>query len=213
LRLDAAGHQVRDASRTQEIGMKYQIRIDGTAYPLDTEAEREAAHAAHERATKRDAEERAALIAERDQVLGRADAADKQLEEQRKRLDAATSPAALEAAVSARVDLLQRARRVLGSEYRADGKAERVVMLEVLARIDAEAKLDDASDDYVRGMFAHATKGGGQSTPLADVRRATHSANDQPDRYDASAAAERSRAHNQKLWQQPLAHSKQRETV
>lgn len=83
---------------------------------------------------------------EADKASARADAAEKA------RTDAA-DPARFNAAVSERVELLAKAREVIGADFKADGLDARGIRAAVITKIDPAVKLDGKSDDYVSAFY------------------------------------------------------------
>lgn len=134
------------------------IKIDGVEYPLGTDAEKEAAAKAYAR--------------ERDSAAGRFDALSKELEATKANLAEALDPKRMDAAVSARVALVEQARKLAGETFRADGKTDREVMVAALEAGDATIKLDGRSDEYVRGMFDVAVRSSASRGAVGDLARA-----------------------------------------
>lgn len=75
------------------------------------------------------------------------------------KLDAATAPATVAAAVAARVSLEQSARKVLGADAKFDGKSDSEVRTAALAKACPELKLDGKDEVYVAAAFELATTG------------------------------------------------------
>lgn len=65
----------------------------------------------------------------------------------------------IEAAATARADLLARVVPHMAKEWKADGKSEVQIIRESLTTLRPEIKLDGRSDDYVRGAFEEAVRG------------------------------------------------------
>ena len=73
------------------------------------------------------------------------------------KLDAATDPKALDAKVNARVALVGEARTVLDAKdapYKAEGKTDHQVRVEVLGRLSPAFKCDGKSEAAVEGAYA-----------------------------------------------------------
>lgn len=171
MRLDSRGHQIaadgdlRGAIQLpllQETPMK--LRFDGKGYDLSDEkdmARYEDAVSASEKA-RADAEQRAVkLVAERDELKARIDAAEKRQTEREAELPKLIEQGVAQG-VQARVDRLaleSRARDVLGAEARADGTdadlrgAIRAGMEAAVKTVDPDAVFEGASDEYVRGRY------------------------------------------------------------
>lgn len=178
LRLDAAGDELREDTEAKDTTMK--IKIRGTEYEYKTDSELQALIDKHavvdaappfppkkkgeeddeEDEPKKKAKKDAALEAER----ARADAAERELQV-RKDSDAK----------AARDALLVKARKVLGSEYKADSAAkDRDIQLAVLAKLQPEVKYDSRADAYVEASFdiaieAPSTAGGRQNSIAAGL--------------------------------------------
>lgn len=106
-----------------------------------------------------------ALTGERDALKAKLDAATAEVEKLKADLvgaNALTSklidPAHLDALVASRVALESSARRVLGTDAKLEGKSDRDVMCEVLAKTDAKFDPKDRSIDYVRARFDASTE-------------------------------------------------------
>lgn len=134
-------------------GGDVRLRLDGT-YAVGMPTEQEIADAREDAKTAREETGAAREDAKRekaraDTLQGRLDAA----ESRAKALEAASTPEALDARVTARVALQDAARKLLGADFRADGKSDRDVMVAALVKGDANFRADGLSDDYVRGRF------------------------------------------------------------
>jgi uncharacterized protein len=102
------------------------------------------------------------LIGERDTQQKRADKAESERDVMKADLDKVRDPKAVAALVSGRVALEQRALKVLGGDKRFDGKTDREVQEEVLAKLQPEYKREGRSDDAIAAAFDFAvanTKG------------------------------------------------------
>jgi hypothetical protein len=134
--------------------MNKTIRIDGIDYPLSTEAEIAAAVQAHQRHMAKMDKAVADLTVERDTIKGRMDAAEAKVIKAEKDLSEAISPARMDAAVSARTDLMVKAAAILGTKTKMDGKTERDIMVAVINKAAPSIKLDaNTSMDQIRGTF------------------------------------------------------------
>lgn len=121
-----------------------EIRIDGATVTV--------AKASADAVTRLDAAlvQARADLAKANTDLGTATAA---LGQAKADLAAATDPAALAARADARIALVTDARKVLGAEYRADGKSTVDIMRAAVAKGRPEIKLDGATDDFIAGAF------------------------------------------------------------
>jgi hypothetical protein len=84
------------------------------------------------------------------------DAANAEVTKLKGEVEALKDPAKLDAAVTARLELLGKARKVVGDSFKADGKTEEQIVREVaetFAKARPSIKLDGKGADYVRGIF------------------------------------------------------------
>lgn len=88
-----------------------------------------------------------------DKAEGERDAAQTELVDVKKKLDAAADPAKVQAAVTARVDLEKRSRKVLGNEAKFDGKEDRLIKVEVIQSQVENFDGKDRSDDYINARY------------------------------------------------------------
>jgi len=86
-----------------------------------------------------------------EKLQAKADAAEKA------RADAA-DPAKFNAAVSERVELLAKAREIIGDSFKADGLDAQAIRCAVIAKLAPEVKLDGKSVDYVAAFYDAVTK-------------------------------------------------------
>jgi len=224
LRLDAKGNQVaagEPSSKPNEAQiMKY--TIDGVTYDTNTPEFMQALALRDKRVDG----EIETLTGERDTASAERDAAIKDRDDAKKALDEANDPKRLDALVTARVAVVSNARRVLGDEFKADGKSEREIMIETIVHTDDKFDADGKSDDYVRAYFEASTKStkrhdeGGDG--IGAARSAAKSAprggrkdgereddnTDESDRYDAEAAHARMLADNAEAATKPLRFSR-----
>jgi hypothetical protein len=109
-------------------------------------------------------------------------------------LKAATSPAAVQAAVAARVALEKSAASVL-PEAKFDGLSEGEIKRQVTAAVFPAISLDGKSDDYVSALFEAALVAKPASNPLTDKAAALVSDSDKPVvKSSYEAALEKARA-------------------
>lgn len=156
LRLDA-GHEIIGAptppTKRRSESMPT-VRIDGIDHEVGSTS--------HLQALDRRS---SVLESERDELRGRLDSATEQVATLTKERDAARADAKsassqenIDAAVSARLAIVDRARRALGAEFDGAGMSDGEVMV---AALDAKGvKLDEeaaANSDYVRGRFEAVT--------------------------------------------------------
>lgn len=191
-----AVQRLEDLARQQTLTARQQarealtmIKVEGIEIKLDGAeaqtveqaiAKRDATIAQLQAAATTAAKDLATVTAARDVLQGK--------------LDAATSPAAVSAAVNARVAIETRARKVLGAEASFDGKTEPEIHAATLAKACPELKLDGKSPDYVAAAFEIATAGtaagpGGVVSTLGNVNDSTKP----PERTDSADPVEAAR--------------------
>jgi hypothetical protein len=151
--IDSASGNVRtelqngSANATLENPMTIKFKIDGAEHAA------ESAQAVFDGALgKRDA-----AIAT---LQAKCDAFEKETAAEKKKREAAEAeaeeakdPKKLDAAVTARVALIESARKVCGKDFKADGKSELVIVSEVAAKAHPKMDLKDKSEAYVRALF------------------------------------------------------------
>lgn len=213
LRLDSDDNELieEDQPKPKDENMK-KVRIDGVEYEIGTDSYFQA----RERQVTQLTEERDQARKDADEARARADQAQKALAETEAKLKEATAPARLDAMVAQRTDLLEKARAVLGAEFKLDGLSERQVMEQVLVKQDPEIKLDGESDDYVRAAFTFATRSTkrNDSDDTDGVRRNAHASAiglKQPKTTEVRGAKKARQdmvSENLAEWQKPLAVTK-----
>ena len=134
----------------------------------------------------------------------KADAADKRVKEaEAKVAEKEAELAKFDSAVDARVELVAKARRHLGDDFKADGKSNLQVMLETIKKADPEAKLDGKGEQYVSARFdmlkdpEPETKADSVVALVSNPTRGT------------KAAAKTIEEANKELWQKPLFYSRE----
>jgi hypothetical protein len=192
-------------------------RVDGRETPMETETivingvefaiPKAAAQAYRADATRRDAAE-AELKSQVEQAQGRFDAAEAELKTTKKKLDEATSPERFDSAVTARLTLLEQARKVLGAEAEITG-TDREVMEATLRHDKKDLDLTGKSDDYVAARFDQLIEGfKPEAKPIPKpgaARRDAQAAVVDDGRPNSEAARERMQKANAEAWKQPLA--------
>jgi hypothetical protein len=131
--------------------MKYKMRVDGVEFEIDADPSFVQA------CEKRDAQHKKEMLeaqANADREKGRADAVEKERDEQKVKLDSVD----IDAAVNSRLELRSRAQGVLGAEYNFDGKSDRDIMIETIKKNDSTWDPKDLSDDYIKGRFDNTVK-------------------------------------------------------
>lgn len=131
-------------SGTEEKPMK--IRFDGKEYEAGSQEHLDAIDAKH-------ASEKATLTARADAADGKIAVLTSDLAAANTKIAELEDPKRLDSLVSARVELVSKAAKSLGSDYKFDGKSDLDVMVAVLTKADPSFKADGRSVDYIRGMF------------------------------------------------------------
>lgn len=147
------------------------LKIDG----IDTQVPTQAQQLITQALSKRD-ERIAELNKDATANKARLDALQGELDGTKTKLTEATDPKRLDAAITERVALLDKARPVLGADFKFDGMSARAIKEAVIAKLDAAAKFDGKSDEYVQGRFdslSLTAADGGGGDPLSQARRAT----------------------------------------
>lgn len=192
------------------------LRIDG----IDAQVPKQSAQLIEQAISKRD-ESIAKLTKDTGEHKARLDTLQGELDGTKVKLTEATDTKRFDAAVTGRLELLERSRNVLGDEFKFDGKSAREIREAVIVKCypDDAKKLEGKSDEYVTARFdnidAAKLKGDADDDDendnndrrdgddeLAAARRATagggRSGNSRRDSFDYRKPAP-------PAWQQPLA--------
>lgn len=204
MKLDATDAVAVDdpAAPTQEEKTMIKIKVDG----VDCEvSETVAALIGREQAKA--SETVKALEAARKEVetqKARADVAEAAKATADKARNDAESPAKIEALVSERVALIATAGKILGQDFKADGKTPDAIKREVLAKTSPGLKLDGKSADYVAAAFETVTATLAERNPAEQARTVagaeTKTTKDDADELDERAARERMKKQNRDAW-------------
>ncbi len=180
------------------------VTIAGKPYTVGTPEHIQAItdHATAE--SKRADTAEAALVTEKSktsEATGRADAAEKALKEE-------TAPEAVTAKVNARLSLQESASKVLGKDYKFDGKTDLEIMTAAVVKADPTFKADGQEPAYIRGAFSSCAA---RQDSAGAVRKAAVTAIVE-DSTKAEKTMEQkredSRRENEEAWTKPLALSK-----
>jgi uncharacterized protein len=187
LRLDANDAEIRDDDETdiEERDMSARrIRVDGIEYELPETAAGVLEKAIADR-------DKAAL--ERTEEKRRADSVEAERDQLRISLAEAQDPKALSTRISARVDLEQKATRLLGSKGEPfEGLTDRQVHERVLTKVSPKFSLEGRSDDAVSAAFEYALGASGKENHgLREVGKALR-AEPQHEQKRSDAAEENS---------------------
>jgi hypothetical protein len=187
------------------------LKIDGVEF----EAPEQTIQAFEKKLRKLDekASEKDSKVEELTALLGKAEGERDAVKSQVVKLDsalrAARDPKALAAYVNARVDLVAKARGVLGDDFKADGLTDREVKAAVVAKLQPTLKLDGKGDEYVTACFdALSVKSDTENPALARVREEIYA----DDRDDSVVLDARDKfiQESQNLWKKPLPASAKR---
>lgn len=124
-----------------------QIRVDGADFDLPTET----AQAIETSFARRDAD-LAAITAELENTKGQLDAAKEELAKAQQARADAEDPEVLRSAIAARVALVAKAQKVLGSED-LSSLSDRQIKEMTISQSNPDMKFDSVSDDYINGRF------------------------------------------------------------
>lgn len=182
LRLDSKDNAVQDdlpADHREDGGRTMKIKINGVEVEVP-----DTAGQLIEQKIKADSDALAAATAEVEKQKARADSAEAaKVKAEKERADA-EDPKRLDAIVAARVELVTKARSVLGKDAKTDGMDAAAIKREVLAKLFPEMKLDGKSADYVDAAFDYAMADHEKKNPaaraVAGVLDPTHKADEAP---------------------------------
>jgi hypothetical protein len=113
--------------------------------------------------------ELATAVTARDTLDGELATTKTQLAKAQSDLTAANDPTRLDSAIAERVALVTAAAKVLGDEYKFDGKSALEIQTAVIAVSDPEVKLDGKSADFIAGAFAGACRSGKRADSIDQV--------------------------------------------
>ncbi len=180
------------------------VTINGKPYTVGTPEHIQALGDFATAETKRaDAAEAAVKVAEAkaSEATGRADAATTAL-------TAANDPAAVTAKVNARLALQATASKILGADFKFDGKSDHEIMVAAIVKTDAEFKADGKDEGYILGRFSGCQAPRQDAVAVVRAAAKTAIATDAtpPKTYEQKRADAQAEAAN--AWTQPLAVSK-----
>lgn len=137
-----------DTGQVPEKELPVKIKIDGLEYDVEENVAAALAKSAADADTALQA-----AVSRADAAEGARDEALKAAEALQERLDAASDPASIAAAVKARVELEATAVKIGGAEMKLDGLSDHEVMVACIKVGDAEFDPDGKSEGYVTGRF------------------------------------------------------------
>jgi hypothetical protein len=143
------------------------------------------------------------LEAEAEKLQGRFDAQSKELETSKAKVAELDSSDRFDSAVVARVELVAKARRVLGSDAEIKG-TDREIKESVLKHDSKDLELGDKSDDYVSARFDHMMenfRSDKAKKSKKETRAAVDAATKGGERQDSDSARDRMREESAKAWQ------------
>ncbi len=142
IRMDSKDAQTEYPENEEKKMELVTIKLDG----VDVEISKQAATAFE------------AVKAELEKTKGQLDAIKADLATAEKARTDAEDPARVHGAVLARVNLINKAQKVLGKDFDASVLTDRQIKEETLKKANPEMKFDGASDDYINGYFDHAVE-------------------------------------------------------
>lgn len=180
---------------------------------VEFEVPKAAAQAFRSELTRQDAAHKTAKT-EIEKLQGRFDAQAEELKAVKTKLEEASNPERMDSAVNARLDLITKARKVLGDTAEIKG-TKRQIMEAVLKHDAKDLDLSAKSDDYVEARFdalletAKPAPSGTPDPAIGAAREAAlkAAAGGGDTRQDSKNAQQRMRERNAKAWQEPLAVS------
>jgi hypothetical protein len=196
-----SGLEYRQDDNQQEIVMttkKITLKVDGVDYPVDVE-EALASNFEHGIDKMRtDGEDATSRIGE---LEGKLAAAEKAQTDMQTKFDGENSAEKIEAAVAARIALVEQARKI-SPEGKFDGMGDREIKISALGEADWTPEHFDGKDDnFVEGVFASTIKQGpnvagvGAATPAPDAHQ-----DGGEEKLDSKAARDRMMKTNENLW-------------
>lgn len=177
LKLDAAdAEQIEEAEPPspaqpkKEQTMKFMI--DGVEYEVSEQVAQAISKERRDDAAKLEkvTAERDTFRTDADKQKARADVAEAAKDAAEKARKDAEDPKRVDALVSARADLITRARAVMGADFKLDGKDAAAVKREMLVKLAPDIKLDGKSSDYIEALFDHAFADFEKKNPAALAR-------------------------------------------
>lgn len=169
--IDAAVELRADSKTNVRIESMETERIDGVDFKVGSSEWRQALGRKITRLDEENAkleEEKEKADATVDELKAKVERLQAELDAAKAELAEATGEEKLDARVAERLALFDRARRVLGTEAKLDGKKDGQIIDEVLVKLGVE--LEGRSDDYKRARFDIATEEKNAHTPLVTAR-------------------------------------------
>lgn len=149
LRLDSSGNSI--ANTEEAMTEKVEV-IGGVEYVAGTDAHR-AAKERRDSAVKKHRGELETLRAERDAATARADAAVSKFNALRERIKQNLTQERIDSLVASRLRVVEKAREILGREFKADGVSNLDIKKAVIAKVFPDIRMDSTSRDYVNGLW------------------------------------------------------------
>jgi len=170
---DACTEYVTEINLNEEVKMETQtLHVDGVDYDLPKSTSQ-----AIELALNNRSKELADIKAELDSTKGQFDAMKDELAKANQSRADAEDPKRIQEAVTARVELLSKASKVLGNTNDLSALNDRQVKEAVILNASPDTKFDSLSDDYVNGRFDMVVESHKATTEsLANARRAVDTA-------------------------------------
>ena len=183
------------------------LRIDS----IDVQVPKQSAQLVEQAIAKRDGEI-AKLTKEAGESKAKLDTLQGELDGTKKKLEDAVDPKRFDAAVAARIELVDKARKVLGTEEKLDGKSARQLKEMCIQKVTPDIKLDGKSEEYVQALFDTLPTrndnddddldAGGRKDSDDELGRARKLTSGRQSRSDGGGASSKP---SLPAWQQPLA--------
>lgn len=153
------------------------------------------------------------LTADNGRLAGRCDALTAELKKTQEALRASRDPKTLASFVNARVDLVSKAKELIGSDdFKADAMSDREIKTAVIAKLSPGLKLDGKSDEYVTACFDTLSTKSESENGIERVRETIHDVKPMNDKTREDSR-DRYIRESRDLWKQPLPATAKRAKV
>jgi len=179
------------------------MKIDGVDYELPKQTAQ-----AIEKALGQGSTELKEANTKIDSLQGKLDALSEELGNEKKLHADSEDPAKLDSLVQDRLNLVEKAKKILGDEYKFDGKGKDEIVKEAVAQAYPEKKLDEKSADYLNAAFDIAVEN--HKEHKTDSMEKVHEAADQAmkadqgESWDVAEASKKKLAESANLWKNKL---------
>jgi HK97 family phage prohead protease len=182
------------------------IKIDGKDFEYGSKEHLEKIDSLHQTEVQTLKTELATAKSDLDKATARADAATQEVTKLQGEVTKLSDPAAVTSKVNARVDLLVKAKSILGESAKLDG-TDRELMISCIKADDANFTGEGKSDDYVTARFDVVSSKGVRSDSIHSVVKFAEGLKTDAKDPVSSALREAEKRKNE-AWKQPLANTK-----